>query len=74
MRDRTDQIVSALTEAFTELMAADPAAFRSKFRTMARDPFAFLRGSACLYYADLGPDGDFAGVDDWTKVEGARRI
>ena len=75
MTERTDQIVAALTEAFTELMAADPVAFRSKFRTMARDPFAFLRGSACLYYADLGPDGTFAGVDDdWTTIDGARRI
>ncbi len=75
MTERTDQIVAALTEAFTELMSADPVAFRSKFRSMARDPFAFLRGSACLYYADFGPDGDFAGVDDeWTAIDGARRI
>ena len=75
MTDRTSQIVAALTEAFTELMAADPAAFRSKFRTMARDPFAFLRGSACLFYADLGPDGPFAGTDDaWLGVDGAKRI
>ena len=28
-----------------------------------------------MYYADLGPDGDFAGVDDdWTAIDGARRI
>jgi uncharacterized protein (DUF2252 family) len=34
-------------------MAADPVAFRTKFRKMAADPFAFYRGSACLFYADV---------------------
>jgi uncharacterized protein (DUF2252 family) len=34
-------------------MAADPAAFRSKFRKMAADPFAFYRGSAAVFYADM---------------------
>ncbi|MDP9442956.1 MAG: DUF2252 domain-containing protein [Actinomycetota bacterium] len=34
-------------------MAADPLAFRTKFRKMAADPFAFYRGSACLFYADM---------------------
>src|SRR4029453_19062523 len=28
-------------------------AFRTKFRQMAADPFAFYRGSACLFYADM---------------------
>jgi len=75
MTERSSQIVDALTEAFSDLMSADPAAFRSKFRSMARDPFAFLRGSACLYYADLSDGGAFAGADDrWTKINGARRI
>ena len=75
MTERSELIVDTLTEAFTELMSADPVAFRSKFRTMARDPFAFLRGSACLYYADLDSDGAFAGVDDaWIKTDGAKRI
>ncbi|MFD4369129.1 DUF2252 domain-containing protein [Rhodococcus sp. NPDC058521] len=34
-------------------MEADPSAFRTKFRKMAADPFAFYRGSACLFYNDL---------------------
>ncbi|MDP9459917.1 MAG: DUF2252 domain-containing protein [Actinomycetota bacterium] len=34
-------------------MAADADAFRTKFRKMAADPFAFYRGSACLFYADM---------------------
>ena len=34
-------------------MEADPKAFRGKFRKMAADPFAFYRGSACLFYADM---------------------
>ena len=31
----------------------DPRAFRGKFRKMAADPFAFYRGSAPLFYADM---------------------
>jgi uncharacterized protein (DUF2252 family) len=34
-------------------MKADADAFRTKFRKMAADPFAFYRGSACLFYADM---------------------
>ena len=44
-------IVSTLEDAFAPLVEADPAAFRGKFRTMASDPHAFYRGSACLFYA-----------------------
>jgi uncharacterized protein (DUF2252 family) len=57
---RTQQIIDVLEEAFAPLMAADPAAFRVKYRKMAMDPFAFYRGTACLFYADvLGRD------DEW---------
>jgi len=50
---RAEQIVEVLTCEFGELMARDPAAFRRKFRKMAASPFAFYRGSACLFYADV---------------------
>ncbi len=50
---RRHRIVDTLVEAFAELMKASPAAFRTKFRKMAADPFAFYRGSAMLYYADV---------------------
>lgn len=50
---RRDRIVDTLVDAFSDLMGADPGAFRSKFRKMAADPFAFYRGSDCLFYADL---------------------
>ncbi|KQS68424.1 DUF2252 domain-containing protein [Modestobacter sp. Leaf380] len=50
---RRGQIVDVLVEAFADLMAADADAFRTKFRKMAADPFAFYRGSACLFYADV---------------------
>jgi uncharacterized protein (DUF2252 family) len=50
---RRAQIVAVLVEAFSDLMASDADAFRTKFRKMAADPFAFYRGSACLFYADL---------------------
>jgi uncharacterized protein (DUF2252 family) len=59
--DRADLIVSTLEDAFAPLMKADPTAFRGKFRTMASDPHAFYRGSACLYYADVtGAEDPFA--------------
>jgi uncharacterized protein (DUF2252 family) len=51
-------IVEALVEAFSDLMAADPQAFRTKFRKMAAEPFAFYRGSACLFYADVSAEKD----------------
>ncbi|WP_244274020.1 DUF2252 domain-containing protein [Geodermatophilus obscurus] len=50
---RSRLIVDVLVDAFSELMAADADAFRTKFRKMAADPFAFYRGSACLFYADM---------------------
>src|SRR5918995_5221613 len=50
---RQTKIVDVLVDAFSELMNADPEAFRQKFRKMAADPFAFYRGSACLFYADM---------------------
>jgi uncharacterized protein (DUF2252 family) len=55
---RSARIVDTLVEAFSDLMAADPAAFRTKFRKMAADPFAFYRGSACLFYADVADRED----------------
>src|SRR4051794_17400978 len=57
-RDRAELIVSTLEGAFAPLMRADPAAFRGKFRTMASDPHAFYRGSACLFYADVTTEPD----------------
>jgi uncharacterized protein (DUF2252 family) len=53
MPSRQDLIVSTLVEAFEPLMKADADGFRTKFRKMAADPFAFYRGSACLFYADM---------------------
>ena len=50
---RQQQIVDVLEDAFADLMEADPKAFRIKFRKMAADPFAFYRGAACLFYADM---------------------
>ena len=71
--DRTDTVVSTLREAFEPLMLGDPRAFRTKFRKMARDPFAFYRGSACLFYADLGPGGRYADVDArWVDEDSSR--
>jgi len=51
--ERETFIVKTLVDTFSDLMAADPDAFRTKFRKMAAEPFAFYRGSACLFYADI---------------------
>jgi uncharacterized protein (DUF2252 family) len=52
-RTRRQRIIEVLEEAFSDLMTADPHAFRVKYRKMAADPFAFFRGTACLFYADV---------------------
>jgi uncharacterized protein (DUF2252 family) len=66
--DRSRLIVDVLVDAFSDLMAADADAFRTKFRKMAADPFAFYRGSACLFYADM------AGTEDRWCDERTSRV
>ncbi|MBG0856055.1 DUF2252 domain-containing protein [Streptomyces spinoverrucosus] len=58
---RGEEILAVFDTAFGELLAADPAAFRVKFRKMAASAFAFYRGTACLFYHDL--DAGNAGRD-----------
>ncbi|GIG71187.1 uncharacterized protein (DUF2252 family) [Phytomonospora endophytica] len=55
---RATHIVEVLTAEFGDLMAADPGAFERKFRKMAANAFAFYRGSACLFYADVHGQDD----------------
>ena len=55
---RQAEIVDVLVDAFSDLMVADPDAFRQKFRKMAAGPFTFYRGSACLFYADMEGEDD----------------
>ncbi|SCK24253.1 hypothetical protein H180DRAFT_01832 [Streptomyces sp. WMMB 322] len=50
---RAEQILEVFDSAFGELLAADPAAFQVKFRKMTASAFAFCRGTACLFYADV---------------------
>jgi uncharacterized protein (DUF2252 family) len=88
-RHRQQQIVDVLVDAFSDLMAADADAFRTKFRKMAADPFAFYRGSACLFYADMATledtwsdertsrvwiQGDLHAENFGTYMDGAGRI
>ncbi|WP_326595026.1 DUF2252 domain-containing protein [Streptomyces sp. NBC_01803] len=53
---RGEEILGVLDTAFGHLLAADPAAFRVKFRKMAGSAFAFYRGTACLFYHDLAAE------------------
>jgi uncharacterized protein (DUF2252 family) len=51
--DRAQHILDVLVAEFGPSIQRDPGAFRRKFRKMAASPFAFYRGSACLFYADM---------------------
>lgn len=55
---RRREIVEVLVDHFRDLLVADPEAFRHKFREMAASPFAFYRGSATLFYADMAREPD----------------
>src|SRR5437588_10550147 len=55
---RQQFIVDTFCDCFGDLMSADPDAFRGKFRKMAATPFAFYRGSAGLFYADMAREDD----------------
>ncbi|WP_327086602.1 DUF2252 domain-containing protein [Nonomuraea sp. NBC_01738] len=50
---RAAHILDVLVTEFGESIKRDPAAFQRKFRKMAASPFAFYRGSASVFYADL---------------------
>lgn len=65
---RTKLIVDTLSTAFEPLMEADPTAFRAKFRKMAADPFAFYRGSACVFYEDMRTARDRFADDRTSRV------
>ncbi|MGB6004148.1 MAG: DUF2252 family protein [Ornithinimicrobium sp.] len=74
---RAEEIVQCLQEHFNDLMQQAPGAFRTKFRKMARDPFAFYRGTACLFYADISGttalDEEMIGEDSgWWGEHGDR--
>ncbi|MDX6741202.1 DUF2252 domain-containing protein [Actinocorallia sp. A-T 12471] len=57
-KERQARLVDVLVEAFAPLMERSPAEFRRRFRKMASDPFAFYRGSAPIFYADVVDDDD----------------
>ena len=64
---RRSRIIEVLHDAFGDLADRSPRAFQVKYRKMAADPFAFYRGTACLFYADL--TGDDARWDDADWVD-----
>ncbi|GAB3688546.1 DUF2252 domain-containing protein [Actinocorallia lasiicapitis] len=57
-KERQTRLIEVLVEAFAPLMERSPAEFRRRFRKMASDPFAFYRGSAPIFYADIVGDAD----------------
>lgn len=57
-QQRQQFIIDTFVDCFGGLMKVDPEAFRGKFRKMAATAFAFYRGSAGLFYADMSREGD----------------
>jgi uncharacterized protein (DUF2252 family) len=55
---RQKQIIGLFEECFGDQIQASPEAWRIKFRKMAGSPFAFYRGSAALFYADIADTAD----------------
>jgi uncharacterized protein (DUF2252 family) len=56
--DRQAFILKSFTDNYAGLIAGDTAAWRGKFRKMSESAFAFYRGSAALFYADVSRDDD----------------
>ncbi|MCD0450075.1 DUF2252 domain-containing protein [Actinocorallia sp. API 0066] len=67
-KERQARLVEVLVEAFAPLMERSPAEFRRRFRKMASDPFAFYRGSAPIFYADIVADDDAWGNERTGRV------
>src|SRR2546422_11721454 len=57
-KERQAHVLDVFIKAYRDIMQADPVAWRGKFRKMAATPFAFYRGSAALFYADMAQDDD----------------
>lgn len=55
---RQQFIIDTFTSCFGDLMQSNPQAWRGKFRKMAASAFAFYRGSAALFYADVSREED----------------
>lgn len=56
--ERQQLIIASFTDNYQALMENNAAAWQGKFRKMAKSPFAFYRGSAALFYADVSCDKD----------------
>ncbi|MFI9555045.1 DUF2252 domain-containing protein [Nonomuraea endophytica] len=65
---RAAHILDVLITEFGDSIKRDPHAFSRKFRKMAASPFAFYRGSASVFYADMTAEyTDDAYLDELTS-------
>lgn len=65
-QQRRRRIIDVFGTVFGDLAERAPIAFRAKYRKMAANPFAFYRGSAGLFYADV-TERDDEWVDERTS-------
>ncbi|HMQ46549.1 MAG TPA: DUF2252 domain-containing protein [Saprospiraceae bacterium] len=56
--ERQAFIIKSFTDNYADLISGDTSAWRGKFRKMAESAFAFYRGSAALFYADVSQEQD----------------
>lgn len=65
---RAAHILDVLITEFGDSIKRDPHAFSRKFRKMAASPFAFYRGSASVFYADMTAEyADDSYLDELTS-------
>jgi len=63
-QERTDYIIDTFLKNFADNMRENPKGWRSRFRKMAANEFAFYRGSAVLFYRDMQHDSHH---DPWLR-------
>lgn len=70
--ERTNYIIETFLKNFGDNMRENPKGWRSRFRKMSENEFAFYRGSAVLFYRDMQED---ARQDRWlSNCQQATRI
>lgn len=70
--ERTNYIIETFLSNFADNMRENPKGWRSRFRKMAENEFAFYRGSAVLFYRDMLEDSQH---DRWlNNCQEASRI
>lgn len=66
--ERQSFIIETFSKYYGSLMQSNLDAWKGKFRKMAASPFAFYRGSAALFYADMVREADSLTNEQTSRV------